>query len=181
MNKAKTYIAAFVLVALLFTLGPALLVLLVDPYHIYHKGFIKPVLFSTSERYQNAGLINSYLDGHDAIIIGSSLSQNFDAEQVSRALGWKNTMRLTVNASTDEMPQEHLQVLDKALSTGQIRHVLWEIHPQYLWVKPEALYTVSENFPAYLYNRNLLDDYRYVFNEDVVRPLYPYFFYLALF
>ncbi|MCB1615811.1 MAG: hypothetical protein KDI30_07335 [Pseudomonadales bacterium] len=170
MDNRRSYIFVFFLLAALGVTGPALFVLLVDPYQIYHKSFIQPAMFSVNERYQSAGLINSYLDeSYDAIIIGSSLSENFNTEQVSRVTGWKKTMRLTVNASTSEMPQEHLLVLQKALATGHIKHVLWEIHPKYIWVKDDQLDQVSEKFPEYLYNESVFDDYHYLFNDDVVK------------
>ncbi|MCB9991573.1 MAG: hypothetical protein H6867_09410 [Rhodospirillales bacterium] len=61
---------------------PAAIVLVFDPFFVYHKPlFIKDLGFDGTDRYQNAGLINSWLadpdEPFDTVIIGTSMTQNF--------------------------------------------------------------------------------------------------------
>lgn len=124
--------------------------------------------FSPIARCQYAGLINSYLsddsEGFDSIIIGSSLSENFRPEYIPEKTSLKRTLKIAIGYST---PVEQNILVQRAIDKGNIHHIYWEIFP-YLYHMPEN-YNFSniatlERFPAYLYNNEKIDDYRYIFN-----------------
>jgi hypothetical protein len=163
-------------VGLLCCLLPVALVLLVDPDHIFHKSL--PWLpwhkFDTYAEVQNAGLINSYLadrkEGIDAILIGSSVSENFRPEYLTQKTGWHRVMKLTVPGADPEM--QH-RVVSRAIATGNVKHVFWEIFSnRYSYASQEDFMMMAKLYregvrgheTAYLYNASRLDDYRYVLN-----------------
>lgn len=173
MNHKKR--AMFVLgIAIAVAVLPAfLLVVCVDPFRIYHKPFIADVGLQENQRYQNAGLINSWLadetQGYDAVMIGTSMSQNFTSMMANQILGWKKSMRLFMPGAVAE---EQLTVLQHALHTGRVKHVLLELHP-FLYQdsyrqRKQVLEDASLYFPDFLYNHTVFDDAPYIFNIDVI-------------
>ena len=162
----RTALAFVALLAL-----PLGLVLYVDPFQVYHRPFIAGMGLVENQRFQNAGLINSYLadaeQGYDAVMIGSSVSDNFSSADAATHLGWHKSLRLFFDGGD---PAQLAFMLEQALQRGHVQHVLWEILPRNYsppHYSPEANLQDRE-FPAYLYNRNPFDDLHYLFNADVL-------------
>jgi len=174
MNYQKRTIMT-VCIAVVVAIVPAfLLVVCVDPFQIYHRPLIPGMGLQKNQRYQNAGLINSYLSdatqGYDSVIVGTSMSQNFTGEMVSKTLHWQKTLRLPMPGA---LADEQIAVLRHALDTGRVKHVLLEIHPflyqdTYRQSKQESDLAVLY-FPDFLYNDTLLDDAPYLFNVNVLK------------
>jgi len=174
MNNQRRVMIALCLVVVAAILPALLLVFYVDPFQIYHKPFVSGMTLQDNQRYQNAGLINSYLadpaEGYDSVIIGTSMSQNFTGEMVAKKLKWKKPLRLLMPGAVAE---EQLAVLRDAIHTGRVKHVLLELHP-FLYQdtyrqKKQMAQDHSLYFPEFLYNNNLLDDTAYLFNVDVLK------------
>lgn len=147
-------IAAFLLVFFVFY---------VDPFQVYHKPFLDGMKLNENQRYQDAGLINSYLadpeQAYDSAAFGTSASVNFTVDSMAKSLGWKKPIRLFLAGGS---PAEVRQVVSKALATGKLKHVLLEMD---LW-SMNGEYRPAENatFPLYLYNENKFDDVKYFFD-----------------
>jgi hypothetical protein len=153
-----------------FFLAAALLVvcltLYVDPFQVYHKPFLPGMQLNENQRYQNAGLINSWLadpeQGYDSVAFGASMSANFTGADLAAALHWKKTVRLFVNGAS---PAEMKETVTKALATGKVKHLLLEAD---IWTMKGA-YESADNptFPRYLYNESKLDDVKYFVDQVV--------------
>jgi hypothetical protein len=147
-----------VLIFLAVSLGGLLLVAgvnaVVDPYHILHRPYWGQARFSINTRFQNAGLINSYLDadlGFDSVIIGTSLDECYNLARMQQKLGTAKVLNLAVESST---PQERSVVLERALSTGKVRRVLWGVYENYADTVPDRENAVYP-FPFDLYQKPL--------------------------
>lgn len=153
-----------------FVLAPAAFIYAADPCHVFHKPFNQFFHhgFTPETRCQNAGLINSWLsdqhEGYDSILVGASTSENFPIAYINQKTPWKKTLMLTM---VNMAPVEQNIVIEKSIRTGNVQHVYWEILPM-LHHSPKPMdfdsITKTTYFPAYLYNNNRLDDYRYIFN-----------------
>ena len=166
--NAKTFFKRTILITLAIFLLPASIVVIFDPFFVLHKPFIhKDIGFDGTDRYQNAGLINSYLadldEQIDTIIIGTSMSQNLPVSVLQNEHG-VNALKLTLAAGK---PKELAMLLNKALNTGQVKHVVWEIFTAYASDDPNLTHQASP-LPEFLYNENVFDNWRYIFNNDVV-------------
>jgi hypothetical protein len=153
------------------------LVVYVDPFQIFHKSYIPGMGLSYNQRYQNAGLINSYLNAsnevYDSVMIGTSLSENFTGDIAANAFGWRKALRLFISGGTQK---ELVITLEHALNTHRVQHVLWELNPRTYTVKNSAsIMSKNELFPSYLYNKNFFDDLRYVFNIDILKMSWDIF------
>jgi hypothetical protein len=152
----------------LFVIFPAGLIFMADHCHIFHKP-IKGIFdhgFTGDLRCQNAGLINNYLENpqehFDSVFTGTSLSGNFLPEHLADKTPWKRTLKLTFPGAR---PIEQQIVTERALATGNVSHVFWEVFPyQFLLFPSVEIKKMSDadDFPLYLYNSSRLDDYRYL-------------------
>lgn len=133
----------------------------VDPLHFYRRPFLHHT-FISNDRYQNPGLIQNY--DYDAIIIGTSHSQNFSLESISRVLGWK-AMPLAMSGST---AHEQFLVLNKALQTGKVRDVLWGLDFGAFQAAPDRLGNTADSFPLYLYEVTAYSHVKYLLSLDTL-------------
>jgi len=133
-----------------------------DPFQVFHKSWFDNS-FSKEQRYQNAGLINSYLvqDKYNATVIGDSMSQCFSMDYVNTALKWK-TLKLSIPGST--LPEQY-HVIERALETGDIKNVVWVIDANNYLDNTIAKY----GFPVYLYDNDSKNDIDYLLSFAPVR------------
>lgn len=160
----------FFTITLIITLAlfvtPALIVFQYDPYFFLHKKYADKMGFDKTDRYQNAGLINSWLDDDnenvDVIIIGTSMSQNMPVSAWKNEQG-VNALKLTLAGGE---AKEQALIARKAISTGNVREVIWEVFTPYVAGDTEQRHAQSP-LPVFLYNQSIWDDWRYFFNNDV--------------
>lgn len=142
-------------IVLACALLPALINFLIDPYQVFRSRTDGLRQLDRNPRIQGAGLIRSHLSdpakGFDTVIIGTSMGQNFVPSEVSMTLGSGKVIKLNMAGSVAEI---QLFVLEKALETGNVRRVLWEIG---LYFLPTDLTSVHDipTFPAHLYGNDL--------------------------
>lgn len=175
----KRYIVVFCVCALGWALALAVAAYILDPLRFYHTPYIAADKYIANARYQNAGLIADDLgrrDCCDSVLIGTSLSQNFDMDAVSKKMGWDGTLNLTMAGS---YPAEQKMVLEAALRTGKVKHVLWEMYDLYADPHltpvndPARLKKDKGNFfPAHLYDARAWKGMTYLFSLDALTASY---------
>lgn len=138
---------------------------MVDPLQIYRKQCWVEPRFWSNQRSQNAGKIRSYLaqDGYDSVIIGNSVADNFLPSQMAKVMGWKKTMKLTVDGAT---VSEQAFMLEEALSRAPIKNVFWCIRTVNIMGKDKEAWHQKRTVPFYLYTDSPLDDAPYIFSLD---------------
>lgn len=165
MNSKKFFTVTLLITVIVF-ITPAILVLIVDPFFIGHKKFAANIGFDGMDRYQNAGLINSFLadpaEQFDTIILGTSMSQNFPVSGFKNEFG-RNALKLTLSGAR---AKDLDAITRKAIATGRVKRVVWEIFSSYADDDPDAINRNSP-LPKFLYNDTLTDNWRYFFNNDV--------------
>jgi hypothetical protein len=169
-SHRKAFITLLSIVFIVFVAAPTLFIFSADPCHVFHKPFSGRLHhgFTPETRCQNAGLINSWLadpdEGFDAVMIGASTSENFQPEYIAAQTPWHRVLKLTM---VNMFPVEHNIVARRAIATGRVKHIFWEVLPM-LHHAPISYnfdnIAETDFFPAYLYNYSRLDDYRYIFN-----------------
>jgi hypothetical protein len=136
---------------------------LVDPLQYYRKASYPPE-FCLQARYQNPGLARNY--PYDAVIIGSSVSLGFDAPRVHDELGW-NVLNLAMSGAS---AHEQSLLLEVALRTGRVRHVLWDINHEFMGGDPHWVSDFDGTFPAYFYDTNPWNEIpNYLLNVDTAK------------
>jgi hypothetical protein len=162
MGRYRRYVSAFLIVSLAPVASIAVLNWLIDPLQFYRRAAYPPH-FSRQQRYQNPGLARNY--PYDTVIIGSSLAESLASSHVEAVLGGKALNLSFAGASAHEMNA----ILHVALRSGRVRRVIWCFDIFAFRGAPERVVKELGDFPSYLYDRNPLNDYRYLINRDVLR------------
>ena len=137
----------------------AILQIVIDPYFHYHKPITKYRL--NDERYINDGIARHF--DYDAIITGNSLCQNFSTSQYDELFGTKS-VKLTFSGAGYK---EIWESLGRALEYNDgVKEVLVCMDLQDL--DRDADWERYEGNPTYLYDDNILNDVKYVFNKDAI-------------
>lgn len=148
------------IVALLFV--AALFVVIIDPFVHYHaplSGLEYPL---NDERYINDGIARHY--EYEAIITGSSTSENFKTSQFEELFGVK-TIKQTYPSGTYYEVSEGLNRAFKY--NDEVKYVLWGLDLTRINNDPkEVSYT---GIPEYMYDNNIFNDVSYLFNLDVMK------------
>ncbi len=128
-----------------------------DPLQFYRKASCKPV-FSQEQRYQLPGLAKNY--DYDTIIVGSSMTENFRPEYIKGQLGF-DALKLSISGAS---AREQFLIADLAVKTGKVENVIWGI--DYFGLSGETGRVRNEQgpFPFYLYDKNPINDIKYLFN-----------------
>jgi hypothetical protein len=137
--------------------GPLLLTYLVDPLQVFRKASYK-ALFSANERYQNPGLIRHY--PYDAVIVGTSMTENFRPSHVDRRLGVR-ALKVPIRGST---AREQFLTARLALATGKVTRVIWGIDHWICSGSSETVGSPKSPFPSFLYQEKPLPYVQYLFN-----------------
>lgn len=135
--------------------------LIIDPFQIYKKATFHRTLFMKGF-YLNAGLIKQY--DYDSVSIGSSMTQNFKIEDLKEQLDFKKPIKLPVSGGSTF---EHYTVLESAINTGKVKNVLYGIDIF-------SLNKTTNRLPEYLYDDNVLNDYKYFLNIDTLKRSLTY-------
>ncbi|MFM2294386.1 MAG: hypothetical protein RLZZ350_799 [Verrucomicrobiota bacterium] len=137
---------------LLGSFALALLVLLVvnwrvDPLQFYRRASY-PAFIIGEKRFQIPGIAKHY--DYDAVILGTSMSENIQAKDVQEIFGWR-ALNLAMQGASAREQQLALEV---ALRTGKPRHVIWDVNWEYLRGSSDWVANYDGSFPFYFYDEN---------------------------
>ena len=133
----------------------------VDPFLHYHAplSFLEYPL--KDERYQNNGIAKNF--EYDALITGTSMTQNFKASDFERLWGVKTVKTAYTGATYHELGE----CIRRALKyKPDLQYVLCSLDGN--WLFNPADYDRYEDYPEYLFDVNPLNDVNYVLNKEVV-------------
>lgn len=136
----------------------------VDPLLYYRREQrVFPILYTEEPRHLIPGIIKNSI-GSNAVIIGSSMVENFLASQVSEILNEK-TVKLSISGAT---LLEQTYVLSKYLDAHpNTKIIIWGIDTVYIDKDPENITNQEYAYPYFLYddsNFNL----RYLLNYEIM-------------
>lgn len=175
MTKKRWLKTSFISVVLMiFIIG--LFNYIIDPFHQYRVKTFYPIAYTAKlQRYINPGFAKNY--DYDTVILGSSTSENFIISDVKEILDFKKPIKLCISGTS---AYEESLTLQTALKHQEVRQVLYGLDSFLFWGKPKRTRHGEQTFPFYLYDDNLLNDYKYIFSIDtsiksfksIITPLY---------
>lgn len=159
--KKTTGFGLFISILIIPMLMVTGLVVTVDPFFHYHKPLKALPYVLSDERYQNDGIVKHF--DYEAIISGSSVTQNFKASEFEELFGVKTIKTCFAGGTFCEVND----LIRTALkNNSDVKYVLRSLDLNRINNdKDELGYT---DYPTYLYDRNPLNDYQYIFNKEVV-------------
>ena len=162
--KAKHWLAGFLALALVLFAGAGAVTAAVDPFFHYHAPNTDRYFYPIdNERSQNDGIAKHF--EYDAVIAGSSLAANFRTSELDALFGTHAVKLPAPGASFYEVNT----TLETAFeSQPDLRLVVRSIDQHLLFYGADRLRADLGDYPTYLYDRNPFNDYRYLFNTDVL-------------
>lgn len=135
----------------------AVIVTIFDPFFQYHKPLKGLVYEYEDAMYEGAGIVKNF--DYEIVIAGTSLIQNMKTSYAEELFGSK-----AVKVSFCGMsPKCALEALEAAVkSKNKVNRVIMNIDEDFL--TNDAM----ENFPEYLYDRNVFNDVDYLLNKNVL-------------
>lgn len=141
-----------------------LFVVVVDPFFHYHAPLTKLQypLMRENERYQTDGILRNF--DYDAIIIGTSMTECFQASQMDALFG-VNTVKTPLAGCNFRESAANLRRAFEA--KDDIKMVLRSFEYQAIPLDKDEVSDLYD-YAEYLTNDNPLDDAPYVLNKEVV-------------
>jgi hypothetical protein len=140
-----------------------------DPYQQYRKASFYKVPFE-NERELNSGLAKNF--DYDSVVIGTSMMENFNIDDLHNILHFDKPIKLTMAGSS---AYEQKIILNTALRHQKVKNVLWGIDFLSFYGKADRLKHGEAFFPNYLYDENILNDYKYLLSSDTLGRVFEIF------
>ena len=154
----------FIFVIASFVAG---IVYIFDPFYHYHKP-IKPLkAVLTQAEYQVIGTLRTF--DYDSLIAGSSMAENYNNKWFDETFGCTTIKAVKPGANTSDL----VYLLEAAYEEKEIKNIFYTLDIAALTTTVQEHY-VNEGMPLYLYNKNSLDDVKYLFNKHVLFEDIPY-------
>jgi len=161
MSAKKWIMTWFLSIFVLIIIG--IVNFIVDPYQQYRKATFYKVPYE-DERELNAGLAKNF--EFESVVIGTSMAENFNLNDVKAILGFPKPIKLTMAGSSI---YEQSIILRTALRHQKIKNVLWGLDFFSFYGDIHRLKHGEAFFPFYLYDENILNDYKYLVSSDTFR------------
>ena len=160
---AKKYTFLLVSLFLFFLLTIGGIIYCIDPYFHYHRPHKAFFYLLNNERSQNDGIFRNF--EYDAILTGTSLSQNFKISDVNR-LFHVNCVKVTFSGSTFKELNDSL--VRAFRYKDDIKLVIRDIHYGKIMEDKDLMREDLGEYPTYLYDDNFYNDVKYLLNKDVL-------------
>lgn len=166
-SNKKNFLKKLIICILLIAFCVAGIVFIFDPFFHYHKP-IKPLkAVLTQAEYQVIGTLRTF--DYDSLIAGSSMAENYNNKWFDEAFNCKAIKAVKPGANTSDL----IYLLEAAYEEKQIKNIFYTLDIAALTTTVQEHY-VNEGMPLYLYNKNPLDDIKYLFNKHVLLEDIPY-------
>ena len=163
-SKAKIWIAGyFLLVAgALGIVGGW--VFKVDPFFHYHKPDTEKYFYTLdNQRNLNDGIVKNF--DYDAIVTGTSMAENFRTTEMDSVFGVHSVKIPFAGGSYKEIND----TLAKALSNNpELVTIVRALDMEYFFDQKDRMRDDLGEYPTYLYDDNIFNDIKYVFNRDII-------------
>ena len=167
MEKDMQFVKSFFARTLILLAAVIAVVVIFDPFYQYHKPLpgLKAVL--TDKEYQCIGTLRTF--DYDALIVGSSVCENYNNFWFDEGFDCRTIKAIRSYGATADL----CYLLDNAYASNDLKYIFYNIDPSSLSASTEPTYE-STGCPMYLYDKNILNDYPYVLNKDVLMEKLPY-------
>jgi len=160
----KAYVWVVLLTVAATSCGVAAFTLSIDPFQYYRvPTAYTPVYFGGRQRYQNVGIARQ--QKYDAVVIGTSVTENFYPSYIRQSWGMP-AVKLSIGGSTGH---EQMLVLEQALDTGQVKHVLWGLDAGSFYGGTKRVRDDQAPFPYFMYRPRWIINLEYLLSVDTVR------------
>ncbi len=162
--KAKTWLLSWLIIVISALSVFGYWVYKVDPYFHYHKPELNDYFYVMDyQRGQNDGIIKHF--DYDAIIIGTSMVENFRKTEVDSVFGC-NSIKVPFSGGTYKEVNDNLSTALKV--NPEVKIVIRVLDMGRFLDSWDAMKYEPNEYPLYLYDNNPVNDLEYLFNREIV-------------
>lgn len=162
--KARNWLIAWAVLVLVALSGIGYFVYKIDPYFHYHKPDLENYYYPLdNQRSQNDG-ISRYFD-YDAIITGTSMTENFKTSEMDEIFGVKS-IKVSYGGGTFKEINDNLATALKC--NPNLKTIVRGLDYGYLLDDKNRLREDLGEYPTYLYDSNPFNDVKYLYNKDII-------------
>lgn len=166
-SSKKGFLKKLIISTIILAFLVAGTVYIFDPFFHYHKP-IKPLkAVLTQAEYQVIGTLRNF--EYDSLIAGSSMAENYNNKWFDETFDCTSIKAVKPGANTSDL----VYLLEAAYEEKEIKNIFYTLDIAALTTSVHEHY-VNEGMPLYLYNKNPLDDVKYLFNKHVLFEDIPY-------
>lgn len=161
----RKFIKHLILISISCLLLASLLVILFDPFYMYHKPlpFLKAVL---EERdYEVMGTLRNF--EYDSVILGTSVAENYNNHWFDEAFQVTSVKAMRASGRNSDL----LFYLEEAYKHQEISHVFYSV--DLFSIFQPTTHTFEEEDYYYLINNTPFDDFKYLWNKDIILKKIP--------
>ena len=159
----KKWVGAFIVFVLLMLSGMGAVIIVIDPYFHYHKPLGRYQYVIENQRYQNNGIVKHF--DYDAVITGTSMSENFKTTQMDDVFG-VNAVKVPFSGSSFREISDNLKVALKY--NAGLKVILWVMDYDDILVPADTMNYEEDSYPGYLYDSFPFNDAGYLFNKEIL-------------
>lgn len=163
MNTSKKWVLGFLILLTAILIVFSVPTIIIDPFFHYHQPLPSLAYQINNERYQNNGILKNF--DYDAIITGTSMTQNFKASEFDSLFG-VTSVKVPFSGATYKEINAHLTVAESYNS--EIRIILRGLDYHRLLDAADDMRYEENSYPWYLYDANPFNDVSYIFNKSIL-------------
>ncbi len=139
-------------------------VVYIDPFFHYHKPNTEEYFYPlNNERSQNDGMVRNF--EYDALITGTSMVQNFKTTEMDALFGTVSIKVPYAGGSFKEI-DGNLKVAIE--NNDNLKMIIRGLDMNHIIQEKDSMRFEMGEYPTYLYDNNIFNDVKYVFNRDVI-------------
>lgn len=143
------------------------IVVVIDPFFHYHKPLFGLKAVLADKEYQCIGTLRTF--DYDSLIVGSSVAENYNNSWFNEGFDCTAIKAIRSYGATADL----CYLLDAAYEEHELDYVFYSIDTSSLSADPVPTYELT-GCPMYLYNKNVFDDVKYLYNKGVLFEKIPY-------
>ena len=162
--SGKKWLTVFLIIIITGILISAVSIIIIDPYFHFHAP-LSSVAYTydrTDERYVNNGIVKNF--DYDAIITGTSHTENFKVSEFNNLFNC-NAVKVPLEAAEFKEISEQMSVAIN--HNNNLNMILYGITYEDLLNDKDAV--KYEDYPTYLYDENIYNDYKYIFSGSTFK------------
>ena len=170
MMKAKLWIIGYLVLAAGALSIAGAWVVRVDPFFHYHKPLTEGYYYNlNNERSQNDG-ISKHFD-YDALITGTSMTECFKTSELDAIFG-TNSIKVPYSGGSYKEINDNL--INALAHNPNLKMIIRGLDMDFFIQDKDYRRHDLGDFPTYLYDQNIFNDVKYIFNRDVLfKRVYP--------
>lgn len=160
--KSKKFIIIWLTIISISLITMGTLVYIVDPFFHYRRPNVERFYYSLyNQRSQNNGILK-YFD-YDAIIIGTSMTENFKKSEMDQIFE-ANSIKVPFSGASYKEINDNIKI---AFDNVEIKTIIRCLDMSALLDDKDKMRYDLGQYPIYLYDDNILNDYKYLCCKEV--------------